>query len=90
MGRDGALRWNLISNDVTVESTRGSTVRHFDDSLLDTYTRDIHEMMDRVPTSRDFAESNADALHTLEAIDAWRLSAETGRDIDVAGLVNHA
>ena len=90
VGRDGALRWNLISNDVTVESTRGSTVRHFDDSLLDTYARDIHEMMDKVPTSRDFAESNADALHTLEVIDAWRLSAETGRDIDVAGLVTHA
>lgn len=90
VGRDGALRWNLLSNEVTVESTRGSTVRHFDDSLLDTYARDIHEMMDKVPTSRDFAESNADALHTLEVIDAWRLSAETGRDIDVAGLVTHA
>lgn len=90
VGRDGALRWNLLSNEVTVKSAQGSTVCHFDDSLSDTYVRDIQEMMDKVPTPRDFAESNSDALHTLGVIDAWRLSAETGRDIDVAGLVTHA
>lgn len=89
-GDEGTLRWNLISNDVSVDSTEGSLVRHFEDSLMDTYALDIQEVTDAFPALPDFVDSNADALHTLQVIDAWRLSAETGGDINLVGLVANA
>ena len=77
------LHWDLLKNEVVVSSFSDQRVYRFEDSLEDTYHRNISQMMRGGMTSLDSTKDNADALHTLEVIDAWRVSSQSGSGVDV-------
>lgn len=77
------LYWDLLKNEVMVSSSSEETLYKFEDSLDDTYRHNILEMMGTGLKSLDSTEDNADALHTLEVIDAWRVSSQSGGGVDV-------
>jgi hypothetical protein len=77
------LHWDLLKNEVMVSSSSEETLYKFEDSLDDTYRDNILDMMGTGLKSLDSTEDNADALHTLEVIDAWRSSSQSGGGVDV-------
>ena len=80
---EGEIMWNLLQNEVVVSTSSGNTLHQFDDSLDETYRRDIGDMLLSGSLPTDSTNANADALHTLEVIDAWRLSSQSGFGADV-------
>ena len=82
-GHEGEIVWDLLKNEVTVSTSSGATLHRFDDSLDETYRKDIGDMLLSGSLISDSTHANADALHTLEVIDAWRLSSHSGRGADV-------
>jgi len=83
-GQVGGLRWDLLRNEVSVATPTGDVLHHFDDTFEDTYRQGILEMMAVVSCeSGQVAGGNADALHTLEVIDAWRSSSQNDCGVDV-------
>jgi len=82
-GHKGVLHWDLLKNEVIVSTPSNETLYTFDDSLDDTHC-DIIVAMTRADSSRHVStKDNADALHTLEVIDAWRISSQSGGGVDV-------
>ena len=77
------LHWDLLKNEVVVSSSSKETLYTFEDSLDDTYRHNISQMMRGGLTSPDSTKDNADALHTLEVIDAWRVSSKSGGGVNV-------
>ena len=77
------LHWDLLRNEVKVSSSSEETLYKFEDSLDDTYRLSILDMMGTGSGSLDSIEDNADALHTLDVIDAWRVSSQSGGGVDV-------
>ena len=77
------LHWDLLKNEVMLSSSSEETLYKFEDSLDDTYRHNILDMMGTGLKSLDSTEDNADALHTLEVIDAWRSSSQSGGGVDV-------
>lgn len=89
-GHEGEIMWNLLKNEVTVSTSSGDTLHQFDDSLDETYRKDIGDLLLSGSLPPDSTHANADALHTLEAIDAWRLSSHSGRGADVKRVSRRA
>jgi len=83
------LHWDLLKNEVVVSSSSDQRVYRFEDSLDDTHHHNISQMMRGGWTSPDSTKDNADALHTLEVIDAWRASSQSGGGVDVRRTPAH-
>jgi predicted dehydrogenase len=82
-GQKSNLYWDLLDNRVVISTPSGDSVHHFDDSLDDTYRADVLDMlMGDTPQTGD-PQDNADALHALEVVDAWRASSGTGCEAKV-------
>ena len=82
---EGEIMWDLLKDEVTVSTHSGDTRYQFNDSLDDTYRREIGDMVRSGSLPSDLPNANADALHTLEVIDAWRSSSESGLGADLTG-----
>ena len=82
-GQKADLHWDLLKNEVMVSSSLEEKRYKFEDSFDDTYRHNILDMMGTGLKSLDSTEDNADALHTLEVIDAWRSSSQSGGGVNV-------
>lgn len=80
---EGEIMWDLLKNEVTVSTHSGETLHQFNDSMDDTYRKDIGDIVLSGSLSSDPTSTNVEALHTLEVIDAWRFSSESGLGADV-------
>ena len=88
-GRKGNVHWDLLENHVVTSSATGDSVHQFDDSLDDTYSADILGVLMGDTHQAGYSQDNADALHTLEVIDAWRASSGSGCEVKVRGVSTH-
>ena len=88
-GNQGDLYWDLLENRVVISSPAGESVHQFGDSLDDTYREDIFCMLTEDPQQPGSFQENSDALHTLEVIDAWRASSDSGHEVRVRGVSAH-
>lgn len=88
-GQEGDVYWDLLGNRVVVSTSSGDAIHQFDDSLDDTYRTDILGMLTGDPHQPEYSQDNADALHTLEVVDAWRASSGTVREVKVRGVSAH-
>ena len=88
-GRKGDVYWDLLDNRVVISTPSGDSGHQFDDSLDDTYRTDILGMLMGDTQQTGYSQDNADALHTLEVIDAWRASSATGREVRARGVSAH-
>lgn len=85
-GGKGEIFWDLVQNSVRGNHSGADFSNTFDDSIDESYSREILEMRDQVAEDRGYSGDSKDSMHTLEVVEAWRLSHKDEKKVSLIGV----